>query len=81
VGSDLDLILVLDSSDEPFERRAAEWDTTSLPVPVDLLVYTEEEWRELDRERRFTKVLEKETVWVWKSLKCDESRVTSEASP
>lgn len=68
VGSDLDLVIVVESSKECFERRAAQWDTTSLPVPVDLQVYTEEEWRNLDRKRRFTKVLEEETVWVYQKF-------------
>lgn len=49
VGSDLDIVVVLDRSDVPFERRAAEWDTTSLPVPADILVYTSAEWRRLCR--------------------------------
>ncbi|MGH7673071.1 MAG: nucleotidyltransferase domain-containing protein [Gemmatimonadales bacterium] len=47
VGSDLDLVLVVTESPEPFERRAAGWDTTGLPVPADLLAYTREEWRGL----------------------------------
>lgn len=33
VGSDLDLIIIVDQSDDPFERRAARWDATELPVP------------------------------------------------
>jgi predicted nucleotidyltransferase len=44
VGSDLDVVIVVDNSPEPFERRAARFDATGLPVPVDLLVYTREEW-------------------------------------
>ena len=45
VGSDLDVIVVVHESREPFVRRAAGFDTGSLPVPVDLLVYTTDEWR------------------------------------
>ena len=52
VGSDLDVVLLVDRSDEPFQRRGARWDTTRLPVPVDLLVYTVEEWERLGREGR-----------------------------
>ncbi len=44
VGSDLDLVIVVKSSSQPFERRWANRDTTKLPVPVDVLVYTEGEW-------------------------------------
>ncbi len=47
VGSDLDLVLVVGASPDPFERRAARWDATGLPVPADLLVYTRDEWRGL----------------------------------
>ena len=47
VGSDVDLVIVLRAAAEPFERRAARFDTTGLPVPADLLVYTQAEWRSL----------------------------------
>jgi predicted nucleotidyltransferase len=47
VGSDLDLVVVVAESAEPIERRAARWDTTGLPVPADLLVYTRAEWTAL----------------------------------
>src|SRR3990170_3450027 len=36
VGSDLDLVIVVEDSDRPFERRSVEWDTTALPVPTDV---------------------------------------------
>jgi hypothetical protein len=49
----------------PFERRAADWDLTGLPVPTDALVYTEEEWRRLDPASRFARTLAQEVVWVW----------------
>ena len=42
VGSDLDLIIVVESSDQPFERRASKWDATELPVPADVLVGNED---------------------------------------
>jgi len=64
VGSDLDLIIVVEKSTDPFEMRAAKWDISSLPVPADLLVYTQEEWENMDRETRFMKMLESETFWV-----------------
>jgi predicted nucleotidyltransferase len=65
VGSDLDLVMVIKSSTQPFEKRAAQWDTTGLPVPTELLVYTEEEWRRLDPQSRFYQTLLRETVWVY----------------
>ncbi len=64
VGSDLDVVIVVDASDTPFLRRAAEWDLNELPVPADLLVYTEQEWRALDPRSRFGRMLREEVVWV-----------------
>lgn len=65
VGSDVDLVLILENSDKPFERRSLEWDTLSLPVPADLLVYTRKEWHELMGQRSFLQRLQQETVWVY----------------
>src|SRR3989304_2061634 len=42
VGSDLDLLVVVESSDQPPQRRAATWDMIELPVPTDLLVSPQE---------------------------------------
>lgn len=64
VGSDLDLLVVVESSELPFERRGLGFDTTKLPVPVDLLVYTAEEWGRL-KKSPFGRRLARETVWVW----------------
>ncbi len=47
MGSDLDVVIVVEDSREPFLRRASKWDVTGFPVPVDLLVYTEEEWEKV----------------------------------
>lgn len=63
VGSDLDVIVLTDGSAESFPRRAAAYDATGLPVPVDLLVYTLEEWLAL--EGRFAEMAEREAVWVY----------------
>ena len=66
VNSDLDLILIVRHSDQPFLRRALQWDILDLPVPVDLLVYTQEEWQNLAKQGgRFPQVVEKEAVWVY----------------
>lgn len=65
VGSDLDLIIIVDRSDLPFERRAADWNATGLPVPADVLVYTQEEWQSLDRRARFHQMLQREAIWVY----------------
>lgn len=64
-GSDLDLVVVLERSDVPFARRGALFDTGSLPVPADLLVYTEDELRRLlARDDRFARELREHAVWV-----------------
>ena len=66
VGSDVDLVAVVASSSVPFEVRALEWDVTSLPVPAEILVYTEAEWTQMQApDRRFGRMLAEETVWVW----------------
>ena len=67
VGSDLDLLLVVDRSDAPFERRASRLRTESLPVPVDPLVYTRREITDMfERGGRFPEMLRRELRWVWK---------------
>jgi predicted nucleotidyltransferase len=65
VGSDLDLIIILDHTDKPFEARSVEFDTSELPVPADVLVYTLEEWRSLAPQRRFFQTLAREAVWIY----------------
>ena len=65
VGSDVDLIMVVERSDQPFVSRAAAWDTTGLPVPADLMVYTHDEWQALDPHTRFARTIAHEAVWVW----------------
>lgn len=65
VGSDLKLIAVVESSPEPFERRALSWDLLSLPVPAEILIYTRQEWERLQEEgRRFARTLEREARWL-----------------
>ncbi len=65
VGSDLDVILVVSASPQPFARRSADWDPTDLPVPADVLVYTEDELAVIDPASRFGRVLAGEVVWVY----------------
>jgi predicted nucleotidyltransferase len=63
-GSDLDLVVIVRHSDEPFAGRAARWDATGLPVPADLLVYTEDEWDGLLATTRFHRTVTQEGIWV-----------------
>ena len=65
VGSDLDVVVIVETSDTPFERRATDWDTTALPVPTDLLVYTQQEWQTLLEEgNAFARRVEEEAIWI-----------------
>ncbi|MBU8914031.1 MAG: nucleotidyltransferase domain-containing protein [Spirochaetales bacterium] len=65
VGSDIDIVVTVTGHDLAFVRRSATFDTTHLPVPADLLVYTEEECAGLaTADSRFARVLRDETVWV-----------------
>jgi uncharacterized protein len=66
VGSDLDLVAILETDPEPFERRSLKWDLNQLPVQAQLLVYTAAEWGALKSQgSRFFNVLNSETVWVF----------------
>lgn len=64
VGSDVDLLVIVEHSDQPFMRRAASFDATGLPVPADVLVYTRDEWERLDPASRFARTVAREAVWV-----------------
>jgi uncharacterized protein len=44
VGSDVDIIIIIHAIEEPFMERARRFDATALPVPADVLVYSESEW-------------------------------------
>lgn len=61
VGSDLDLLIIVEETPVPFERRAASWDTGGLPVPADVLIYTVAEWKQSPLRLR----LHREIVWVY----------------
>ena len=64
-GSDLDLLAIVAASDEPRERRAVGWDLAALPVPAEILIYTEREWSDLAAVGgRFWRTLEKDAVWL-----------------
>ncbi len=65
VGSDLDLVIIVDRTDIPFEMRPSKFDTLELPVPVDVLVYTLEEWQS-SQTKKFIQTLENEAVWVYR---------------
>lgn len=63
VGRDLDLIAVVRACDVPLERRALDWDVGSLPVPAEILVYSNSEWEKLmEGGGRFARMLKEEAV-------------------
>lgn len=64
VGSDLDVIVIVSGPDVP-DRSGEVWSLEQLPVPADLLVYTQAQWSQLaERNGRFYRVLRAETVWL-----------------
>lgn len=65
VGSDLDLVLVVAHSEVPFARRACHFDASGLPLPADLLVYTEAEWQGLEPQARWARTLREQLLWVY----------------
>lgn len=66
VGSDLDVVAIVSHSNKSFIKRLPEWDTTTLPVPTDILVYTEEEWERLPQTNtKFFATLTQEAVWIF----------------
>jgi predicted nucleotidyltransferase len=67
VGSDVDLLAVVRNSPQPFHERAIDWDLLKLPVPADILVYTEDEWRALEEAQgRFARTIAREAIWLWR---------------
>jgi predicted nucleotidyltransferase len=62
VGSDLDLVIILESSEKTFDMRASEWDTGEIPVPTDVPVCTREEWQA--RPGFLSPRLTAEIVWL-----------------
>ena len=67
VGSDLDLLVVLEQSRLPFARRSVSMETGKMPVPADMLIYTRSQLEEMMRRGgRFAATLHAETAWVWR---------------
>lgn len=66
VGSDVDLVAIVGRAFAPFAERGRDYDLSSLPVPAEILVYTEGEWNALQaRGGRFAGMLARDTVWVF----------------
>ncbi|MDA8109630.1 MAG: nucleotidyltransferase domain-containing protein [Betaproteobacteria bacterium] len=64
-GSDLDLVAIVRTSERPFAERPLDFDLTGLPVPAEIVVYTDDEWRDAcARGGRFFRNLLSGTVWL-----------------
>lgn len=64
-GSDVDVVILVRSSETPFVGRVAPGDATTLPVQADVLTYTLDEWAALqERGGRFARTLATEVRWV-----------------
>lgn len=66
VGSDVDIVVLVRSSETPFMARPRSWSLEGIPVPADLLIYTRAEWREMKRRGGGGEVLPRETHWVYR---------------
>ena len=65
VGSDLDLLLLLRDCRKPVWERLRRWDTRSLPLACDLLVYSLPEWRSLPTwNPRLAHALQHDCRWL-----------------
>ena len=65
VGSDLDIILIVDSIQGPKNKRNLSWDCSSLPVAVDLTVYTKDEWEQIRQsDSKLANTLRRQIVWA-----------------
>lgn len=65
MGSDLDLVIIVAAADRPFEYRGVDCDTGTLPVPADVLIYTQAEWQNLGPDHPFFQRLQREAVWFY----------------
>lgn len=67
VGSDLDLLLLVESSSLPPWQRSLGLPLEELPVPTEALVYTLAEWRALPQgSPRFAETLRREARWLFR---------------
>ena len=65
VGSDLDLLVIVDDGRRADDRTEEHWAADRLPVPVELLVYTVRQWDELrESDSRFWRTLGCEARWL-----------------
>ncbi len=65
VGSDLDIVIILRQTTVPFFSRLLDVTDDGLPVPADILVYTERELKMMrERGSRFSGELDQNAIWA-----------------
>jgi UTP:GlnB (protein PII) uridylyltransferase len=65
VGSDLDLLILLEHCEKPIWERLQRWDTGSLLLSCDLLVWSRSEWETLPQwNPRMATTLQKDLRWL-----------------
>jgi predicted nucleotidyltransferase len=68
VGSDLDMIIVMKETDKPFMQRTLNLEYSKLPVPVEILVYSIQEWESLSQKGgKFFNTVQNEVVWIYQN--------------
>lgn len=71
VGSDLDLLAVVDDFvvAVPFEQRGIAWRTEDLPIPAEIIVYTQSELKNrLAKQDKFAKEVIEQVEWIFKRV-------------
>ncbi|MCP4753822.1 MAG: nucleotidyltransferase domain-containing protein [Proteobacteria bacterium] len=64
-GSDIDLLVWVTHSDEDrWFMRSSRYDASSLPIGADVIVYTEEEARRLEKDSLWFQSILKDIIWI-----------------
>ncbi len=63
--------MVVTHTDLPFEQRALSFDATALPVAADVVVYTLDEWQNLQKKSASVRKIAAEVYWVFQ--RCEET--------
>ncbi len=66
VGRDLDMVVIVEVNNVPMEERGKKWYLSPVPVPVDLLVFTSEEWNKLSSASpSYSNNISRNCVWIF----------------
>lgn len=65
VGSDLDLIAIVTEATRPPVERGLDWDLSALPVPAEILIYTDAEWTHMrEQGQRLPREIDAHCCWL-----------------